>query len=81
MARLLDRVKAEQLLAKCSITTEGADEKKRAWDESLMERGDAYCEANEGGLLIQEIAQHVGRSSSLVKLEISRAKARRAVAA
>lgn len=81
MARLLDRVKAEELLAACRTSTVAADERKLAWDNALIERGDSYLAANEGGLLVQEIAQHVGRSVGLVKLEIGKAKSRRAEAA
>lgn len=81
MARLLDRAKAEELLGACLAATENADRAKALWDETLVVRGDQYLAANEGGLQIQEIAQHVKRSVGLVKLEIGKAKARRTEAA
>lgn len=80
MARLLDRALAEVLLAECSETTANADKAKQLWDDALVVRGDAYLRANEGGLLVQEIAGQVGRSVGLVKLEIGKSKSRREAA-
>jgi DNA-directed RNA polymerase specialized sigma24 family protein len=77
MARLLDRVKAEELLADNLARCQAASAAKAGWDASLVERSDSWLAANEGGLLVQEIAEHCGCSVGLVKLEIGKAKARR----
>lgn len=77
MARFMDREVAEALLEACRAETVAADALKDQWELALVRRGDAYLAANDGGLVGQDIADHVGRSVGLVKLELGKAKARR----
>jgi hypothetical protein len=77
MARLLDRAKAEELLADNLARCTAANEAKSEWERQLVARADSWLASNEGGLLVQEIAEHCGCSVGLVKLEIGKAKNRR----
>lgn len=81
MARLLDRVKAEELLADNLAHCEASNAAKASWERELIARADSWLASNEGGLLVQEIAEHCGCSVGLVKLEVGKAKTRREAAA
>jgi DNA-directed RNA polymerase specialized sigma24 family protein len=74
MARLLDRAKAEALLAACEAETSVAASAKATWDRALRKRAEAFAAANEGGLLVGEIAERCGMSVGAVKLDIGKAK-------
>lgn len=74
MARLLDRVKAEELLGSARSECAVANASKETWERALAKRAQAFLAANEGGILVQEIADHCGCSVGLVKLEIGKAK-------